>query len=187
MKRSQNPFAGFDPAYVAAKEKLLAGKIPKTPVPKRQYGRTKEELSIIGLEGARSKNVRSAVIKGASFFRCAVFVFVLPLFFLSIRGEVPLNSLLVGISFAAIVIGTASLVSGMAAIVVRDCQEFGRWRLFPQFSLQGLMIVVTFGSNSLECNSEYDGSGVIPQRILTLDAATLRRTICCRCSTAFLR
>jgi hypothetical protein len=96
-----------------------------------------------GLEGARSKSVRSAFIKGAIFFGCAVSVFILLLFYSSIRGEAPSNGLLVGISFAAIIISTASLISGMAAIVVRDYREFGRRRLFPQFTLQELMIVVT--------------------------------------------
>lgn len=96
-----------------------------------------------GLEGARSKSVCLAFIKGAIFFGCAVAVFILPLFFFSIRGTIPANGLLVGISLAAIVISTASLVSGMAAVVVRDYKEFGRWRLLPQFSLQELMIVVT--------------------------------------------
>ena len=45
--------SGLDPAYLAAKERLAAGKTDGGPIPKRQYGRTKEELSIIGF-GSKS-------------------------------------------------------------------------------------------------------------------------------------
>ncbi len=41
----------LDPAYLAAKERLAAGKATRRPLPKRQYGRTKEKLSIIGFGG----------------------------------------------------------------------------------------------------------------------------------------
>lgn len=42
---------GLDPAYVAAKEKLAAGKVFRKPIPQRKYGRTKTKLSIIGFGG----------------------------------------------------------------------------------------------------------------------------------------
>ena len=42
---------GLDPAYVAAKERLAAGKLSKKPIPQRKYGRTKRRLSIIGFGG----------------------------------------------------------------------------------------------------------------------------------------
>jgi len=48
---------GLDPAYLAAKEKLASGKTPGKPIPKRQYGRTKEKLSIIGFGGIVVKDV----------------------------------------------------------------------------------------------------------------------------------
>ena len=80
MKRREKPTAGFDPAYLAAKEKLLAGKIPKKPIPKRQYGRTKEKLSIIGFGGMVVKDVTpkeaanfvaEAVDRGVNYFDVA--------------------------------------------------------------------------------------------------------------------
>jgi predicted aldo/keto reductase-like oxidoreductase len=71
---------GFDPAYLAAKEKLLAGKIPKKTIPKRQYGRTKEKLSIIGFGGMVVRDVSpkeaanfvaEAVDRGVNYFDVA--------------------------------------------------------------------------------------------------------------------
>lgn len=116
-----------------------------------------------GLEGARSKSVRSAFIKGAIFFGCAVSVFMLPLYFFSIQGNVVSNGFLIAVSFAAVVISTASLVSGVAAIVVRDYWEFGRWRLIPQFSLQELMIVVTLTAIILSAIASMMALGTFPR------------------------
>lgn len=48
---------GLDPAYLAAKEKLLAGKTFRRPIPKRVYGLTKERLSILSFGGMVVKNV----------------------------------------------------------------------------------------------------------------------------------
>jgi hypothetical protein len=52
MRRDANAgtgtLSGLDPAYLAAKERLAAGKSPGGPIPKRQYGRTRRKLSIIG-------------------------------------------------------------------------------------------------------------------------------------------
>ena len=47
--------SSLDPAYLAAKEKLA--KTPELPVPWRQYGRHKDELSIIGFGGITVSNV----------------------------------------------------------------------------------------------------------------------------------
>jgi predicted aldo/keto reductase-like oxidoreductase len=72
--------SGLDPAYIAAKEKLAAGKTPKKPVPKRPYGRTKEKLSIIGFGGMVVKDVSpkeatnfvaEAVDRGVNYFDVA--------------------------------------------------------------------------------------------------------------------
>jgi predicted aldo/keto reductase-like oxidoreductase len=41
----------LDPAYLAAKEALAAGKSAEKPVPRRQYGRHEDQLSIIGFGG----------------------------------------------------------------------------------------------------------------------------------------
>jgi hypothetical protein len=49
--------SGLDPAYLTAKEKLATGNTPAGPIPKRQYGRTEEELSIIGFGGMVVTNV----------------------------------------------------------------------------------------------------------------------------------
>jgi predicted aldo/keto reductase-like oxidoreductase len=71
---------GLDPAYLAAKEKLVAGKIPKRSISKRQYGGTKEKLSIIGFGGIVVKDVTpreavnfvaEAVDRGVNYFDVA--------------------------------------------------------------------------------------------------------------------
>jgi len=49
--------SGLDPGYLAAKEKLAAGKSAGGPIPKRQYGRTKQKLSIIGFGGMVVKKI----------------------------------------------------------------------------------------------------------------------------------
>lgn len=48
---------GLDDAYLAARERLMAGKRSRRPIPKRQYGRTKEKLSVIGFGGMVVKDV----------------------------------------------------------------------------------------------------------------------------------
>jgi predicted aldo/keto reductase-like oxidoreductase len=69
----------LDPAYLAAKEKMAGGKPPQ-PVPRRQYGRTKDELSIIGFGGITVKDatpeeaaryVAAAVDRGVNYFDVA--------------------------------------------------------------------------------------------------------------------
>src|SRR5664279_3074182 len=76
----KNPPPGFDPAYLAAKEKLMAGKTFKKPIPKRQYGKTKEKLSIIGFGGMvvndvtpkhAANFVAEAVDRGVNYFDVA--------------------------------------------------------------------------------------------------------------------
>ena len=73
---------GLDPAYLAAKEKLTAGKISRKPIPQRKYGRTKTKLSIIGFGGMVVKDVRpkeaanfvaEAVDRGVNYFDVAPF------------------------------------------------------------------------------------------------------------------
>ena len=79
MKATTGILSGLDPAYLAAKEKLAAGKARK-PLPRRQYGKTKEKLSIIGFGGIVVKDVTpkeaanfvaEAVDRGANYFDVA--------------------------------------------------------------------------------------------------------------------
>ncbi len=74
--------SGLDPAYLAAKEKLTAGKALGRPIPKQRYGRTKEKLSIIGFGGMVVKDVTpkeaanfvaEAVDRGVNYFDVAPF------------------------------------------------------------------------------------------------------------------
>jgi aryl-alcohol dehydrogenase-like predicted oxidoreductase len=71
---------GLDPAYLAAKEKILAGKISTKPIPNRKYGRTKEKLSVIGFGGMvvndvmpkdAANFVAEAVDRGVNYFDVA--------------------------------------------------------------------------------------------------------------------
>jgi predicted aldo/keto reductase-like oxidoreductase len=73
---------GLDPAYLAAKEKLISGKTPGRPVKRQLYGRTKEKLSIIGFGGMVVKDVSpkdaanfvaEAVDRGVNYFDVAPF------------------------------------------------------------------------------------------------------------------
>jgi len=73
---------GLDPAYLAARERLMAGKPLRKPIPRRQYGRTKEKLSVIGFGGMVVKNVTpkeaanfvaEAVDRGINYFDVAPF------------------------------------------------------------------------------------------------------------------
>lgn len=73
---------GLDLAYLAAKEKMTAGKIPERPVARQRYGRTKEKLSIIGFGGMVVKDVSpkeaanfvaEAVDRGVNYFDVAPF------------------------------------------------------------------------------------------------------------------
>ena len=83
-----------------------------------------------GKEGARSKTVPFAFIKGGIFFGCAMGVFVVA-FFLGAAAGQQWYVLLVGVVFSCLI------------IAFRDYREFGRTRLIPQFTLQELMIVTT--------------------------------------------
>ncbi len=82
MKATNRTILGLDPAYLAAKEKLAAGKTAGRPLPKRQYGRTKENLAIIGFGGMVVKDVTpkeaanfvaEAVDRGVNYFNVAPF------------------------------------------------------------------------------------------------------------------
>ena len=72
----------FDPTYLAAKEKLAAGKVARKSLPKRQYGPAKEKLSIIGFGGMlvmdvspkqAANFVAEAVDRGVNYFDVAPF------------------------------------------------------------------------------------------------------------------
>lgn len=72
--------SALDPAYLAAKERLAAGTPNPQRVPRQQYGRTKDELSIIGFGGIlvmnqtpeeAAKYVAQAVDRGVNYFDVA--------------------------------------------------------------------------------------------------------------------
>jgi aryl-alcohol dehydrogenase-like predicted oxidoreductase len=84
MKRrdmlASDTLSGLDPAYLAAKERLAAGKSAWGALPKRRYGRTTQELSIIGFGGMIVKDVTpkeavnfvaEAVDRGVNYFDVA--------------------------------------------------------------------------------------------------------------------
>ena len=76
------PLPGLDPAYLTAREKLATGKSLEEPIPRRQYGRTEEQLSVIGFGGMVVQDVSpkqaanfvaQAVEKGINYFDVAPF------------------------------------------------------------------------------------------------------------------
>ena len=76
------PLPGLDSDYLAAREKLAAGKPLDTPIPRRKYGRTEEQLSVIGCGGMvvqdvtpteAKKFVVYAIEQGINYFDVAPF------------------------------------------------------------------------------------------------------------------
>lgn len=76
------PLPDLDPAYLVARERLAAGKPLDNPIPRRKYGRTDEELSVIGFGGMVVKDVTTkqaatfvaeAVDHGITYFDVAPF------------------------------------------------------------------------------------------------------------------
>jgi predicted aldo/keto reductase-like oxidoreductase len=70
----------LDPAYLRAKDGLQSGHSPTEPVPKRQYGRAKDMISVIGFGGIvvmdvtpeeASNYVSEAVYRGINYFDVA--------------------------------------------------------------------------------------------------------------------
>jgi len=70
----------LDPAYLSAKDRFQSGDTPTDPVPKRQYGRAKDMLSVIGFGGIVVKDVTpeeassyvsEAVDRGINYFDVA--------------------------------------------------------------------------------------------------------------------
>ena len=70
----------LDPAYLSAKDRFQSGDTPTDPVPKRQYGRAKDMLSVIGFGGIvvkevtpeeASSYVSEAVDRGINYFDVA--------------------------------------------------------------------------------------------------------------------
>ena len=70
----------LDPEYLNAREALQSGKTPTQPVPKRPYGRAKDQISVIGFGGIVVMNVTpedaaryvaEAVDRGVNYFDVA--------------------------------------------------------------------------------------------------------------------
>ncbi len=70
----------MDPAYLSAKDRFQSGETPTDPVPKRQYGRAKDMVSVIGFGGIvvkdvtpeeASRYVSEAVDRGINYFDVA--------------------------------------------------------------------------------------------------------------------
>jgi hypothetical protein len=101
-----------------------------------------------GKEGARSRSVNAAFLQGGIFCGLASAICILGFLLTSFRTEsvYTIGFYALRIFFLVIVTASGSLVSGMAAIVVRDRRESGRNRLIPQFTLQEIFIVFTLAS-----------------------------------------
>ncbi len=70
----------MDPAYLSAKGRLQSGETPTDPAPKRNYGRAKDLISVIGFGGIvvndvtpeeASRYVSEAVDRGINYFDVA--------------------------------------------------------------------------------------------------------------------
>jgi hypothetical protein len=101
-----------------------------------------------GREGARCKTVNAAFLRGAILCGLATLICLPTLFFTYFRAIKMYTSgfFILCLIFIAIITASGALVSGLAAIAVRDCREFGRARLIPQFTLQEIFIVFTIVS-----------------------------------------
>jgi hypothetical protein len=101
-----------------------------------------------GKEGARSRSVNAAFRQGGIFCGLAATVCILGFLLTSFRTEsiYAIGFYALRIFFLIIVTASSALVSGMAAIAVRDRRESGRNRLIPQFTLQEIFIVFTLAA-----------------------------------------
>jgi hypothetical protein len=101
-----------------------------------------------GREGAKRKTVNAAFLWGGILCGLATLVSLPLLFFTYFRflKIYTAGFYIVCALFIAIITASGSLVSGLAAIVVRDRRDFGRTRLIPQFTLQEIFIVFTIVS-----------------------------------------
>jgi hypothetical protein len=102
----------------------------------------------MGREGARRKNVNAAFLWGGILCGLATLICLPTLYFTYFRVIRIYTSgiVIISVLFFIILTASGSLVSGLAAIVVRDRREFGRARLIPQFTLQEIFIVFTIAS-----------------------------------------
>jgi hypothetical protein len=101
-----------------------------------------------GREGARCKSVNSAFLWGAILCGLATLV-CFPILFLTYFRLIRIYTsgiFILSALFFTILTASGSLVSGMAAIAVRDRRESGRNRLIPQFTLQEIFILFTIAS-----------------------------------------
>jgi hypothetical protein len=101
-----------------------------------------------GKEGARSRNVKTAFLQGGFFCGLAAAICIVGFLLTSFRTEsvYTIGFYALRIFFFVIVAASGSLVSGMAAIMVRDRRESGRNRLIPQFMLQEIFISFTLAA-----------------------------------------
>jgi hypothetical protein len=102
----------------------------------------------VGREGARCPTVNAAFLRGGILCGSATMVSLPLLFFTYFRTLKIYTSgfFILCIVFLAILTASGSLVSGLAAILVRDRRESGYTRLIPQFTLQEIFIVFTIVS-----------------------------------------
>jgi hypothetical protein len=101
-----------------------------------------------GREGARRASVNAAFLWGGVLCGLATLICVPILYVTYFKYIRMYTSGIVAISsiFFAILAASGSLVSGLAAIMVRDRRESGRNRIIPQFTLQEIFIVFTIAS-----------------------------------------
>jgi hypothetical protein len=101
-----------------------------------------------GREGARRTSVNAAFLWGGVLCGLATVICLPVLYFTYFKYIRMYTSGIVAISsiFFAILAASGALVSGLAAIMVRDRRESGRNRVIPQFTLQEIFIVFTIAS-----------------------------------------
>ena len=101
-----------------------------------------------GREGARCLSVNAAFLRGGILCGLATAICLPVLSFTYFRTLHIYTSgfYILCVLFFTILTASGALVSGLAAIAVRDRRESGRNRLIPQFTLQEIFIVFTIVS-----------------------------------------
>jgi hypothetical protein len=101
-----------------------------------------------GREGARCLSVNAAFLRGGILCGLATAICLPVLSFTYFRTLHIYTSgfYILCVLFFTILTASGALVSGLAAIVVRDRRDSGRNRLIPQFTLQEIFIVFTIVS-----------------------------------------
>jgi hypothetical protein len=99
---------------------------------------------LLGKAAVKCSSVNRAFFQGASvIIALPVGLFLAEFYFLFNRITFSWRDVVFVVIVSTIFVVSSSMISGLTAIYVRDYRYFGRKRLFPQFTLQEMMLIFT--------------------------------------------